>query len=95
MAAVNETKGMARSSGQRFVELLRAGQAAGDYPQDPQVDPKFMAIQVQKTALIKNRILGRISAEEAREGLAAAGGAELEFYDGIGKLEELATRNAI
>ncbi|MGI9243852.1 MAG: phosphoribosylaminoimidazolesuccinocarboxamide synthase, partial [Verrucomicrobiales bacterium] len=95
MAAVNETKGMARSSGQRFVELLRAGQAAGKYPEDPSVDPGFMAIQVKKTALIKDRILERISAEDARAGLAQAGSDELEFYDGIGKLQELATRNAI
>ena len=95
MVAVNETKGMARSSGQRFVELLRAGQAAGNYPMDPEVDSGFMAIQVKKTALIKDRILERISADEARDGLAAAGAAELEFYDGIGKLQELASRNAI
>ncbi len=68
MAAVNGTKALARTSGQRFVELLRAGQAAGDYPMDPEVDPGFMAIQVKKTALIKDRILERISAEEARDG---------------------------
>ena len=35
------------------------------------------------------------SLDEARDGLAKAGADELVFYDGIGKLDELAARNAI
>lgn len=95
MTAINESKGKARSTGQPFVELLRAGQKAGGYPQDPEVDADFMAVQVTKMGLIKDRILERITADEARDGLAKAGADELAFYDGLGKLEELAARNAI
>ncbi|MFT4546231.1 MAG: phosphoribosylaminoimidazole-succinocarboxamide synthase [Pseudoalteromonas tetraodonis] len=95
MAGVNDAKSKARATGEPFVKLLRAGQEAGHYPQDPQVDQTFMNIQVSKMALVKNRILERITADEARDGLAKAGAEELAFYDGIGKLEELASHNAI
>jgi phosphoribosylaminoimidazole-succinocarboxamide synthase len=95
MAGVNDAKSKARATGQPFVEILRAGQKAGDYPLDPEVTAEFMAIQVTKMGLVKDRILERVSADEARVGLAKAGADELAFYDGIGKLEELAARNAI
>lgn len=95
MAGVNDAKSEARATGQPFVEILRAGQEAGEFPQDPDVDEAFMAIQVAKMRLVKDRILERITADEARAGLAKAGADELAFYDGIGKLEELASINAI
>jgi len=92
---INDAKSKARSTGTPFVEILRAGQDSGEYARDPEIDADFMAVQVTKMGLVKDRILERISADEARDGLAKAGADELAFYDGIGKLEELASRNAI
>jgi len=55
--AVNKTKKEAAVSGEKFTDILKAGQEKGLYPETPVVDPEFMKIQVDKYALIKDFIM--------------------------------------
>jgi phosphoribosylaminoimidazole-succinocarboxamide synthase len=95
LAGVNAAKLEAAHTGQVFKTLLQQGQEAGVYPPTPQVDPEFLAIQAQKTALIKQHIMSEKAAHEIRHGLHEAGLAEVDFYRQQGLLEELLKLNAL
>jgi len=92
---VNTAKNEARKSGTPFVELLRQGQAAGRWPQDPVVHADFLAIQVGKMERVKEGILGSRPAAEVAAGLEACARAEVDFYEELGKLAALRELNGI
>jgi phosphoribosylaminoimidazole-succinocarboxamide synthase len=94
-AGVNSAKQEAATSGAPFKEVLKAGQAVGKYPMTPEVDAGFLALQANKTALIKQHVLGESDASSVRAGLVEAGLAEVEFYRANGKLAELLALNAL
>ena len=93
--AVNATKKEARTAGTPFVEVLRAKQAAGDAPADPEVAPEFLAIQVEKMDLIKGCILGRREGEEVAAALADCGRREVGFYTDNGHRDALKAINGV
>jgi phosphoribosylaminoimidazole-succinocarboxamide synthase len=93
-AGINTAKAEAQRSGRPFKEVLKEGQAAGAYPPTPEVDAEFLRIQADKSALIRRHVLGEVSGDTVRAGLAAAGQAEAEFYRSRGLLPELLKLNA-
>ncbi len=95
LEGVNTAKGEARKAGTPFVALLREGQSAGRWPQDPVVDADFLKIQVDKMNLVKEGILRSRPAAEVAAGLDACARAEVGFYEGLGKLAELQELNGI
>lgn len=94
-AGVNAAKQEAAKSGAPFKGVLKAGQAAGKYPNTPDVDAAFLELQAKKTALIKQHVLGESDAATIRAGLIETGLAEAEFYRSRGLLAELLKLNAI
>lgn len=94
-AGVNAAKQEAAKSGAPFKSVLKAGQAAGRYPNTPAVDPAFLDLQAKKTALIKQHVLGESDAASIRAGLVETGLAEAEFYRSHGLLADLLKLNAI
>lgn len=94
-AGVNAAKQEAAKSGAPFKQVLKEGQAAGRYPQTPEVEPGFLDLQARKTALIKQHVLREADADAVRSGLVEAGLAEAEFYRSQGKLAELLAMNAL
>jgi phosphoribosylaminoimidazole-succinocarboxamide synthase len=92
-AGVNAAKQEAAHTGQAFKEVLRAGQAAGKYPQTPEVDARFLALQARKTALIRQHVLGETEAASLRASLQETGREEAEFYRSLGKLPEILALN--
>jgi len=92
---VNTAKQEAAKSGAPFKEVLKVGQAAGTYPPTPEVDTSFLAVQAEKTALIKQHVLGESSAANITADLVKTGLAEAEFYRQRGLLSELLTMNAV
>jgi phosphoribosylaminoimidazole-succinocarboxamide synthase len=93
-AGINTAKAEAQKSGRAFKEVLKEGQAAGAYPNTPAVDPAFLAIQAEKSLLIRRHVLGEMASDAVRAGLAAAGQAEADFYRQRGLLPELLKLNA-
>lgn len=94
-AGVNAAKQEAAKSGAPFKQVLKAGQAAGKYPNTPDVDAAFLELQAKKTALIKQHVLGEFDAATIRAGLIETGLAEAEFYRSRGLLAKLLKLNAI
>lgn len=94
-AGVNAAKAVAQKTGTAFKLVLQEGQANGQYPVTPEVDPEFLALQARKTALIKQHVLGEKDADAVRAGLVETGLAEAEFYRSKGLLEELLKLNGI
>lgn len=94
-AGVNAAKQEAAKSGLPFKEVLKTGQGAGKYPGTPVVDADFLHLQAQKTALIKQHVLGECDAASIRVGLLNTGLAEAEFYRSRGLLGELLKINAV
>ncbi len=92
---INAAKAEAQKTGQPFKQVLKDGQSAGLYPITPEVDAAFLAIQAEKTALIKQHVLGTADAAAIREGLTRTGHAEVEFYRQRGLLPALLAANAI
>jgi len=93
--AVNAAKDEARKSGTPFVELLRAGQAEGRWPQDPVIHGEFLKVQVHKMNFVKEGILRCLPTAEVAAGLDACAKGEVGFYEGLGKLAELRGLNGI
>jgi phosphoribosylaminoimidazole-succinocarboxamide synthase len=94
-AGINVAKQEAQKSGQPFKDVLKAGQAAGTYPQTPDVDAGFLKLQADKTRLIRQHVLGETDTAAIRAGLIATGQAEAEFYRSRGLLAELMKANAV
>lgn len=94
-AGINRAKTDARNAGRPFKEFLHEGQAAGTYPATPEVEPEFLTIQSQKSALIRDHITGSADADAVRSGLEALGHEEIRFYDRHEKRGELLALNAI
>lgn len=93
IVAIDETKRLAESKGVAFTELLAAGQASGAYPQTPQVEEEFIAIQVRKMELIRDFMTGTADANEVSDSLQRAGADEVGFYRVRGKFAEFAKLN--
>ncbi len=94
-AGVNAAKQDAAKTGSPFKGVLKAGQAAGKYPNTPVVDAAFLDLQAKKTALIKQHVLGESDATMIRAGLVETGLAEAEFYRSRGLLAELLKLNGV
>ena len=92
-AGVNEAKNEAARQGRPFTGILREGQASGRWPGTPVVDETFLALQAEKTLLIRQHVLGQQS--DVRGKLQACGEAEIAFYEGRGLVEEYAAFNAL
>ncbi len=92
-AGVNAAKAQAAKEGVPFTQLLRAGQANGQWPTTPVVDAEYLALQAQKTALIRDHILGVDS--DIRVKLQAVGEAEIDWYAQRGLLAGYAQINAL
>ncbi|HYF37093.1 MAG TPA: phosphoribosylaminoimidazolesuccinocarboxamide synthase [Prosthecobacter sp.] len=88
-AGINAAKEAAQKSGAPFKEVLKAGQAEGQYPATPTVDAEFLRIQAEKGQLIRQHVLGEGAGAAIRAGLVEAGEAEVAFYRGRGLLGEL------
>lgn len=93
-AGVNEAKKEAQKTGTAFTEMLKAGQAKGRWPGTPAVDPEFLALQSEKTLLIRQHVLGG-EASALKDKLKACGAAEVDFYRKRGLLEKYAAANAV
>jgi len=92
-AGVNEAKKEAAKQGRPFTGILREGQASGQWPHTPVVAPDFLALQAEKTKLIREHILGQRT--DAKSKLQACGEAEVEFYAQRGLLKGYAELNAV
>ena len=79
-AAVNETKKEAAVSGEKFTDILKAGQDAGKYPQTPVVDPAFMDLQVEKYGLIAAFIMDHGSGTGYENEVADLARREVEYF---------------
>ncbi len=77
-AGVNEAKKEAAKQGRPFTGILKEGQASGRWLPTPVVDAGFLALQAEKTKLIREHVLGQRSDAAAK--LQACGEAEVEFY---------------
>ncbi len=95
ISAIKEAKEKGNAEGVAFTALLQAGQESGDYPTTPQVDPNFIAIQERKMTLIRDYMLGTVSAADAKKGLQNAGREEIEYYRDAGKLEGFREINGV
>ena len=93
--AIKNAKALGQKAGVAFTEILKAGQAKGEYAATPGVDPAFLALQVRKMSAIRDHITGSVPAEEVRSVLAATGHEEIEFYRGKGVLEGLRKINGV
>ncbi len=94
-AGVNDAKKEAQKSGQPFTEALKAGQAAGRWPGTPVVDAEFLALQAEKTTLIRQHVLGGGDTASLKAKLQACGASEVEFYRKRGQFDEYAKANAV
>jgi len=92
-AGVNEAKKEAAKQGRPFTGILKEGQASGRWPHTPEVDAGFLALQAEKTKLVREQILGQRT--DAREKLQACGEAEVEFYAQRGLLKGYAELNGL
>ncbi len=93
--AIAVAKDQGRKEGRAFTEILRARQSAGEAPKNPDVDPEFLTIQVEKMTAIRDSLAGMCSVTEAQKRLKASGQAELSFYAKRGKVEALRKINGI
>ncbi len=91
--AVNESKKIAAQSGRPFTEILSEGQKQNEYPGNPVIEEKFLAIQMQKFEMIQNFIQNKSSDLKAEAGKIAR--AELEYYVSSNKKAEYEALNAI
>ncbi len=94
-AGVNEAKKEAQKTGARFTEILKAGQSSGKWPGTPVVAAEFLSLQGEKTALIRQHVLGGGVTTAIKEKLQACGAREVEFYRARGCFEEYAKANAV
>jgi phosphoribosylaminoimidazole-succinocarboxamide synthase len=94
-AGVNEAKKEAQKTGTPFTDVLKAGQSAGKWPHTPVVDAGFLALQTEKTTLIRQHVLGGSDPGEIKKKLLACGASEVEFYRKRGQFEEYAKANAV
>jgi phosphoribosylaminoimidazole-succinocarboxamide synthase len=94
-AGVNDAKKEAGKTGTPFTQVLKAGQAAGKWPNTPVVDAEFLALQARKMDLIRQHVLGESAAATVKAGLAEVGAAEVAFYRQRGMFEEYAKANAV
>ncbi len=94
-AGVNDAKKEAQKTGTPFKQILKAGQAAGKWPNTPVVNDEFLALQAKKMDLIRQHVVGETAAETVKTGLAEVGAAEVEFYKKRGLFEEYAKANGI
>ena len=92
-AGVNEAKNEAAKQGRPFTGILKEGQASGKWPHTPVVAPDFLALQAEKTKLIREHILGQRT--DAKEKLQACGEAEVDFYVQRGLLKGYAELNGV
>lgn len=92
-AGVNDAKKEAAKQGGPFTTILREGQASGKWPNTPEVEAEFLALQAEKTLLIREHILGQRT--DAKEKLEACGKAEVAFYATRGLLAPYAELNGI
>lgn len=95
ITAIKEAKARGFAEGVAFTDLLKAGQESGEYPGTPEVPAEFVDIQTRKMAAIRDYMLGKVEAGDAREILTAAGRDEIGFYRGAGKLEAFGKLNAV
>jgi len=93
--AVNAAKKRAKQEGVAFTELLKAGQASGTYPDTPQIDHSFLALQERKMTLIRDYMLGKESSEVVDAALLDCAREELAFYMGLGKMEAFLQLNGV
>jgi phosphoribosylaminoimidazole-succinocarboxamide synthase len=92
-AGVNEAKKEAAKQGRPFTGILKEGQASGRWPHTPDVDAGFLALQAEKTRLIREHVLGQRT--DAREKLQACGEGEVDFYAKRGLLKGYAELNGV
>jgi phosphoribosylaminoimidazole-succinocarboxamide synthase len=95
LAAVNQAKEEAREAGRNFTEILGEGQKSGRWPVTPVVNGEFLALQSRKLEIIRDCLLGKLEAGEAREALAQTGQAELRYFDSLRKIEDFLRINGI
>jgi phosphoribosylaminoimidazole-succinocarboxamide synthase len=92
-AGVNEAKKIAAREGRPFTGILSEGQASGRFLPTPEVAPDFLALQAEKTLLVREHILGQRS--DAKSALQACGEREIEFYAQRGLLAGYAEINGV
>lgn len=94
-AGVNEAKKEAHKTGTPFTEVLRAGQSGGRWAGTPVVDAEFLALQGEKTKLIRRHVLGEGDAAGLKNELQACGVAEVEFYRRRGLFDKYVEANGV
>lgn len=91
--AVNESKKIAAQSGRPFTEILSEGQRKNEYPGTPDIEEKFLAIQMQKFEMIQHFIQNKSSdLQDKAEKIARA---ELDYYISSNKKAEYEALNAV
>jgi phosphoribosylaminoimidazole-succinocarboxamide synthase len=95
LAAVNQAKEEAREAGRNFTEILGEGQKSGRWPVTPVVNGEFLALQSRKLEIIRDCLLGKLEAGEARGALAQTGQAELRYFDSLRKIGDFLRINGI
>jgi phosphoribosylaminoimidazole-succinocarboxamide synthase len=95
LADVNAAKKSAALEGRPFTHILRERQASGSALPTPVVDAHFLALQAEKTALIRRYISGESPASAVQSALGTVGEQELDFYTQRDLLDCYADLNAV
>lgn len=94
-AGVNEAKKEAKKQGLAFTKILKEGQASGRWPNTPEVDAEFLALQARKMELIRLHVLGETPADTVKTELKKVGITEVEFYQKRNLFEAYCQANAV
>jgi phosphoribosylaminoimidazole-succinocarboxamide synthase len=80
IAAIKLAKVEGLRQGVAFTEILAAGQASGERPATPSVDPVFLDLQERKMRIIREHLLGQGDPDNLKQALMAAGIEEVTYY---------------
>lgn len=95
IAAIKLAKAEGQRQGVAFTEILAAGQAEGEWPGTPSVDPAFLDLQERKMRIIREHLLDQGDPAALKEALKAAGAEEVAFYRGRGVIAAFRAINGI
>lgn len=91
--AVQSAKAEAAKSGASFLDHLRDGRKDGRYPETPEVDSQFIAIQEEKFTALVSYIYGTVTADDTIGRLESTGKKEISYYESNGVLSEFSKIN--
>jgi len=91
--AVNESKKLAAQSGMPFTEILSAGQQKNEYPGNPDIEEKFLSIQIKKFEMIQSFIQN--NKQDMRKEAERIAHAEIDYYISSNKREQYEELNSV